>query len=619
MNAALNHHLTQDRLYLFASAFLFALFAFLVINHSLFFTMDGDEAYNSTTAKNWLAGYGYSSSIGVIFPFDPYISSGPGYTLLLAIPLYLFGIDPDIPKPFISMVHLFLLGTAFWLMRPHIKTPRHFFWTVASCLTIFCIVEFKFWHRSAGELLSLLYFVNALLLMATGCRTLSLRHGIAGGLLAALALLTKQQALLFIAGLLVASMISLSSSFAKRHPKNNHSLRYLIFIATATAAFTIPCAAWSHYKMQALAELSRKDPHLYEYYLGKDWHFFSTHGSGLNLLWETHSLQDFLKREIGLALLAFGKFSSAFSRMADYNVIGGTCTILFSILSFLISIRQFRKTDDPLLFFFCLPVMAFLTWALFLNNSIFMHQMLPGIWLTIFASAITFSRYPRLLTALTIGAASVTLGTANKFGEHACFDPNNATCVYQKENPIRISFNHVLDYLKSHELPAPPANCGWYFAQDVEYALPGVNNIQDCMRLFDEALIFDKDAFITTNKLPEEFRQSKTSEEMQFLFVNKRKNLFGASFVAPVIWKQPLEFTYIASIHTMGESLEHKRNVMSFLDHCKESLYEDSFYIIRICRYEDLQAYVTEWHGLPIFTHQWESVYYRDFMRQTKQ
>ncbi len=106
---------------------------------------------------------------------------------------------------------------------------------------------------------------------------------------------------------------------------------------------------------------------------------------------------------------------------------------------------------------------------------------------------------------------------------------------------------------------------------------------------------------------------------MQFLFVNKRKNLFGASFVAPVIWKQPLEFTYIASIHMMGESLEHKRNVMSFLDHCKASLYEDSFYIIRLCRYEDLQAYVAEWHGLPIFTHQWEFVYYRDFMRQTKQ
>lgn len=68
----------QDKYFTLAAWLLFAAFSALVINHSLFFTMDADEAFNASIAKNWLAGYGYSSSIGIIFPFDAYISSGPG-------------------------------------------------------------------------------------------------------------------------------------------------------------------------------------------------------------------------------------------------------------------------------------------------------------------------------------------------------------------------------------------------------------------------------------------------------------------------------------------------------------------------------------------------------------
>ncbi len=607
-----------DSLYTAASFFIFVLFAFLAINHGFFFTMDGDEAYNSTTAKNWLAGYGYSSSIGVIFPFDPYISSGPAYTLLLTLPLQLFGINPDIPKPFMATVHIALLGSAFWLIRQQVTSGRQFFWITTCCLSLFCITEFKFWHRSAGELLSLLYFVNAALLMARACSTLSLRYGVAGGLLAAMALLTKQQALLLLAGLLAASIIALGIQIFVEKNRKHKTIDYCVFILVVSVAFLVPYTAWDHYKTQSLALLEHNNPHLYAYYLGKDWHFFSTHGSGVNLLWETHSLHDFLKREVSIMLQAFRKLSETFSRLGTYNVIGGAGVILFSMVALVLSFRDLLKDSNSNLLFLTLPATAFLLWALLLNNSIFMHQMLPGVWLIFFTVAIACARYPAFLALLSTCALVITFATANKFGESACYDPNNAVCIYRNENPLRTSFRKTMNYLQTHKLPAPMANCGWYFAQDIEFSLPDVNNIQDCMRLFDTALAFDKDAFITANKLPDDYHQTKSSEEMQFLFVNKRKNLFGASFVAPVIWKKPLEFTYIASVHMMGDSLEHKRNVISFLDHCQETLFDDHFYVIKYCRYNDLQNYVNAWHGLPIFTHQWESVYYRDFMQQTK-
>ena len=212
----------------------------------------------------------------------------------------------------------------------------------------------------------------------------------------------------------------------------------------------------------------------------------------------------------------------------------------------------------------------------------------------------------------------VLVNHAWRHNEESCLLTRDAACVHVQENPVRMSLDRALGYLQSHDLPAPLANCGWYFAQDIEFALPGINHIQDCMRLFDTAVEFDTDAFITVNKLPEHFRDTRSKEELIDIFVNKRKNLFGASFVAPVRWKQPLEFTFIAGLYMMGDSLEQQRNVMSFLEHCKGVLYRDRFYTIQHCRYEDLQSYVQAWGGLPIFTHAWEAQYYADFMHTTR-
>src|SRR6478735_1628069 len=122
----------SERFFTCAAALLFALFAFLVINHAFFFTMDADEAYNATTAKNWLLGYGYSSSIGVIFPFDPYISSGPAYTFLVGIAIKLFGNNPDVVKPFMAFCHIALLGSCLLLLKPYARSMHFFVWLNSS-------------------------------------------------------------------------------------------------------------------------------------------------------------------------------------------------------------------------------------------------------------------------------------------------------------------------------------------------------------------------------------------------------------------------------------------------------------------------------------------------------
>ena len=66
--------------YLLASIALFALCALRVFNHALYFIMDGDEAYNSTTAKNW--------SLSRITPVDRCILRVAVYEMLHC---------PDIP------------------------------------------------------------------------------------------------------------------------------------------------------------------------------------------------------------------------------------------------------------------------------------------------------------------------------------------------------------------------------------------------------------------------------------------------------------------------------------------------------------------------------------------
>ncbi len=604
-----------ERFYAWSALLLFFLFSACVINHAFFFTMDADEAYNATTAKNWLLGYGYSSSIGVIFPFDPYISSGPAYTFLVAIPIAIFGNNPDAIKPFMALLHIVLLGSSLIMLKSLSRQNKNLFWQLLFMVAFFCLVEFKFWHRSAGELLSVLYFINAILLIDFAFREKKFLAIFLGGVLASSAVLTKSQAWFFVVGLLLA--MAVANFYLLHHGKLSRIIAVRLWLSFLLA-FLLPLLAWKVYENSCLKELSVVDPDLYEYYLGKNWHFFSTHGSGVNLFWEIHSFEEFFKREAQLISRAFSKFSSAFSRLGDGAAVGAWGFFLAVILVVVTAFFDLLRFGRITALFFAIPLLVFTFWALLLNNSIYMHQMLPGIWLAIVAAGFILARNSSIAAAFGLSVFVVVVATAGKYGEFSCMDGSNAACVYTRENPIRVSYKKALKYLSSNSLPAPLANCGWYFAQDIEFALPDVNNIKDCMRLLDESVEFDPAGFVSINKLPENFYKLKSENDLKKLYVHKRKNLFGAYFVAPIKWKKPIEFTYIANIYMTGGSLEQKRNVMSFLEHCKDVLFKDEFYYIQHCRFEDLQDYVAEWNGLPIFTHSWEALYYHDFMRETK-
>lgn len=606
----------SERFFSLASLLIFSLFAASVINHAFFFMPDGDEAYNATTAKNWLLGYGYSSSIGVIFPFDPYITAGPAYTFLIAIPIKIFGNNLDVIKPFMGLVHLLLLGMFLLLARPLAGSASRFFAFVFFCLGFFCIVEFRFWHRSGGELLSLLYFVNAALLLDVSWRKQSSRAALLGGLFAVFSVLTKTQIWLCVAGLCVAMLFASVADLCK---KNKSWLCLAKLWAAFLLAPVVLLSAWHYYKSGSLAQFAIENPDLYDYYLGKQWNYFSMQGSGLNLLWEIHSFSELVKREGQLIHLAFWKFSSGFARFEDYKALGGAGLLLAVFAVSILGVFDFFREGKTALFFLVLPLLSFFAWAFFLNNSVFMHQLLPGIWLAVFASGLAFTRIQWFLTALGVLAFAVVGLTADRFGEYACLETgNNAACIYTKPNPVRKSLQKALEYLQTHNLPAPLADCGYFFAQDIEFSLPGVNNIQDCMRLFDDAVEFDASSFVSVNKLPDSFRTEKTSDELKKLFVHKRNNLFGAKFVAPVIWKKPIEFTFVANIYMVGDGPEFKRYVMDFLKYCDNKLFVDEYYYIQQCSYENIQSYVGEWRGLPIVTHEWEALYYRDFLRETK-
>jgi len=347
--------------------------------------------------------------------------------------------------------------------------------------------------------------------------------------------------------------------------------------------------------------------------MGKDWHFFSTHGSGVYMTWEIESWHDLWRRFTSTPQLAYGKFHDVFRVYGSLAVVYAAAVPLLSLWMLF---RNHEKNDYFL--FLSIPLVLFLLWAFLLNNSVYTHQMLSGVWLWILLLALRLIRFPLLLGFLAAVNDAVLVTHARHHDEDSCLLTRDAACVHTNPNPIRISFNNVLSYIQSHPMSVPMANCGWYFAQDIEFALPGINNIQDCMRLFDKAVTFDQDAFVAKNKLSSDFLTQRSTDDLIKIYVNKRKNLFGGGFVAPVQWHQPLSFTFVAGIYMMGDSLEQKRNVMSFLENCHGILYRDRFYAIQQCSYQDLQDYVNEWGGLPIYTHEWESLYYADFMYTTK-
>jgi hypothetical protein len=426
------------------------------------------------------------------------------------------------------------------------------------------------------------------------------------GLFVALSALTKNQAALWMIGIFIPLIFTCIQKPSRQN---------FLFLAAFFITSFIPVFSWEFYKHGVMSQLAISDPDLYQYGLGKDWHFFSTHGSGMYLSWEIETWQDLFRRLSSTPKLAFTKFNELFGA---YGIFSAAYTAALPLFTIWILANSYKKNKSTYWLFLSLPLALFLIWAFFLNNSVYSHQMLPAAWYWIVLSAFWLSRYPLCLYLLITINVTVLSQHAIQNNNDSCLLSRDAVCIHHQVNPIRLALNDTLVFMQTHDIPQPIANCGWYFAQDIEFSLPGINHIQDCMRLFDSSVAFDTNAFITKNKLPESFRKSRSTEDLIKIYVNKRKNLFGADFVAPVQWKKPLEFTYVANAYMVGSSLEQKRNVISFLDHCKNVLYKNQFYAIQHCSYADLQDYVNEWGGLPIFTHHWEALYYADFMYTTK-
>lgn len=424
------------------------------------------------------------------------------------------------------------------------------------------------------------------------------------GFLLSSAFLAKAQALLFLVGLFGSLSLYLWRGKIKK--------REMITLAFTVIALLLPIFVWWFYRYQSLQELLQINPALYSYAQGKEWHTFTTDGSGVSILWNVENWHDLWRHLQANSGLRWRKLREIFS------VFGVLSSFFASLAPLLAVVLLICNRKQSIFQFLGMALVMFLLWAFFLNNNVFTHQVLPGVWLLILLVGLWLSRYVFLLVLLVCVNAVVLVSHIVNNSDKQCFVSRDAACVYIGSNPMRQSFSQALNYLETHTLPMPMANCGYFFAQDIEFALPGVNNIRDCQRIFDSAVEFDRNAFISVNHLPERFRTERSTENLITIYVNKRKNLFGGDFVAPIIWRKPVSFIFVAGAYMAGGDLELRRNVMSFLEYCKDVLWRDQFYSIQRCSAGDLQDYVKAWGGLPIVTHTWEAMYYADFMQTTR-
>lgn len=592
--------------YSLAAVAVFFVFGFLVFNQAIFHVLEADGAFNAGVAKNWLLGHGYSSSWSTVQPFEAFISSGPGFTVWQAIGIALLGDSPDVQQPWIAFIHLCLWGWVLMLLRPRFS-PQQFFLLVLLSSSMFLLLQFKYWYRPAGELLSLLYLVLAFACLDRAniqSRWLYAVFGVA----VALGCLTKMQFAVTLPAFALMFYMALKQQKTKS----------IMPVVLAAIGCLVPTLVWYAYKSHALALIAEADPEYLKFADAKAWYFFMMRGSGVSSLYKVLVGQDSLLIMISKnAVLNFNKFTQAFELFYFKTlaaVIVASAAFLFAIAVWIVPYLRWLRGLSLLL-------LSFWLWGLFITDYVFFNQLMIGIWLGVFFICCCLAYWIRvswgiaLLLVVWIIGLGVVFGSKFKAG---CSELRYGPCLFTSSNAVKAQRQQMLDYLRHSEFDRPVLTCGWLNAHELEFSLPGVANFQECSRFFSGKVKPDVKAFIRQANLSSAYANLSESEILS-RYVHRKINPFPIKQAMPVTVLEPLDFYFVADPSFRGPSKEQEIYIESWLKFCSESVFRAGLYELKKCSAEDFERYINYWGGLPFPVHEWEQNYYFRLQNLTKE
>ena len=447
-----------------------------VINH----TIQYDDAYNATVAKNLSMGMGYSSSYGSLIKFNPEITSGPTLILPAALLMTVFGNLYWIPSFTVFLLTFILFTITLHAIVSYIKKYSK---AQQSAFLFFLVISF-FTFILAPDLLQIEFLgeIPAAMFFCAGSsilflRSCTLKNVIFGAILLGMAVSTKFIMLAPVIPLFFCWSIFL---FIKKEIPYE---RLLFFIGTGCFALLLPILIFELYKFISLGPISFVDLKFREIA------FFKNAGSGINAF---NPSQDFQTYIIGNFIKNLNELNSG---------LGSKIVNLWSLLTVIFIFNYLRRVIkkeslnnlDYLAISIFLSLIPFFLWWLFLSPTGWIRHISPALIALKFfflIASLALLRKIGVFSVVLICWVTISLYFDNAWVKSFTFSNRNIETKFALTDTAR-----YLQKTKQDEIKL--LGCGWWANRRLEYTMNGILNFHDCLtsEINDRSLLVIDRAF----------------------------------------------------------------------------------------------------------------------------
>ncbi len=414
-----------------------------------------DDAYNASVAKNLAAGHGYATSYQDFILFNPEVSTGPGLLVPFAAFVAVFGNTWWAPAAFSGAGNLALLVIVLYLVRrmfPSSARRDVFVILLVAGVWVFMAAGWlALWHQLLGEVPgALLATIACILLFERGERD-SAGCALFAGLLFGLAFLIKNILLFAFAASAVTALVVSRKGGAG-------VLRRVASIACAATGFAIP---WVIFEAGKRIVLGAEGFALLKM---REREFFAASGSGLNQLFAAQDVWALMTGNVSKNFEVFRAFAG--------HQFGAAALIALIILGLAVAMLRRKNAFAAGGALFLAAAMQ-LAWWLALSPRGDLRHVVPAVIFMVIAAAMLIAREP----SRAFSAVLLLLLVAGASGRIADLPP-----VYPPhlgKSPRLEALLATSDFLRSRPQIGPLVGCRWWANRDLEYILPGSLNFKN--------------------------------------------------------------------------------------------------------------------------------------------
>ncbi|MFD3299092.1 hypothetical protein [Aquipseudomonas alcaligenes] len=537
-------------------ALLFAWFAAAIIFKAVHQPLSYDDSYNATVASNFAAGYGWVTDYNQLIPFNSTVTTGPALLLPAAAMVKVFGLQLWVPSVTNALLMLVVLVFCGALLREFSHSSKSFLCAAALSLLCLAVYDLNIWTQLVGDGFSAIALVAAIFFLArSSAKGPSPFSLLAAGFFFAAAILSKMYAVIAVLGVAFAVCAQEAIDYARG---GRTAIRTSKSIGVVLIGGLLLLAPWQLYKMGVLGGLPESLQVKRAIFSEM---FFREFGSGIEELEQADALlAHFLA-------MSRKNFSGLLSYLQLSEWWGGGFALMMVTLPFLVGgcLLFWRPRNAALRaeLFLAAGASAHWFWYIFISAGGPRYVRISIVLSCILFACLLARRLNMFFLAALLGIGMTLLPPSKQDNLVSLLRFNNDSA-----QTLSAQARFAQAAITTAGVDEPLAGCSWVVSRLVDYAAPANGGLVDVVLLMRKAL-----------------EQQNYSAQLAAMPAEAQAGL-------PIVLQHPIKVRL--PMH-LGEWAYAKRLMLcpiaDYLESvCRQSVFEDGYYVIRTCTISSLPA-----------------------------